>query len=129
MLTNRIVIDWTLSLLVTQGRMKGVPYETRTHLWRFASLACKPLYHPSCPILNNRILVVFTKILLRCGTRPYEWGTQWNWNPLIKVCYSCMLTITPPEAPYVLKFFLSVFLRCGTGWNEWGTQWDSNSLV
>ena len=24
--------------------------------------------------------------LLRCGTRPYEWGTQWVSNSLVKVC-------------------------------------------
>ena len=32
---------------------------------------------------------------LRCGTRPYELGTQWDSNSLVKVCYSNLLTITP----------------------------------
>ena len=45
--------------------------------------------------------------LLRCGTRTYEWGTQWNSNSLVKASLSSLLTITPPEAPYkyVLLFF------------------------
>ena len=26
---------------------------------------------------------------LRCGARPYEWGTKWDSNSLVKVCSSC----------------------------------------
>ena len=29
--------------------MNGAPNKTRTHSWRFASLACWPLYHQRCP--------------------------------------------------------------------------------
>ena len=32
--------------------------------------------------------------LLRCATKPYEWGTQWELNSLVKVCKSSLLTIT-----------------------------------
>ena len=32
--------------------------------------------------------------MLRCSTRPNEWGTQWDLNSLLQVCYSSLLTIT-----------------------------------
>ena len=35
-----IVIYKALCFNVAQGRMNGVPNETRNHSWRFASLAC-----------------------------------------------------------------------------------------
>ena len=35
--------------------------------------------------------------LIRCGTRPIEWGTQWDLNSLLQVCDSSLLTITLPE--------------------------------
>ena len=40
--------------------------------------------------------------LLRCGTRPYEWGTQLELNSLMKVCLSNLLTITPPESQKIV---------------------------
>ena len=42
----------------------------------------------------------YTKLWLRCGTRPYERRTQWNSNSLVKVCSSSLLTISLPEAPW-----------------------------
>ena len=41
----------------------------------------------------------FLNFLLWCGTWPYVWGTHWDSNSLVKVCLSCVLTITPTEAP------------------------------
>ena len=38
--------------------------------------------------------------LLRCGTRPNNWGTQRDSNSLLQVCKSSLLTITLPEAPH-----------------------------
>ena len=37
--------------------------------------------------------------LLKCDIRPYEWGTQWDSNSLMKVWVSGLLTIKPSEAP------------------------------
>ena len=45
------VIYWTFCLDAAQDHMNVAPNETQTHLWRFASLACEPLYHLRCP--NN----------------------------------------------------------------------------
>ena len=36
----RVVIHKAFCLDVAQGLMNRAPYETQTHLWRFASLAC-----------------------------------------------------------------------------------------
>ena len=47
--TKGVLIYKALCFDVAQGRMNGVPNETRTHSCRFASLACKPLHHQRCP--------------------------------------------------------------------------------
>ena len=54
-----------------------------------------------CRVLLPAGLLCSVNILsfLRCITRPYEWGTQWYSNSLVKVCKSNLLTITPPDAP------------------------------
>ena len=44
--TKTIVIYKAFCLDVAQGRMNGAPNETRTHTYRFASQACKPLHYP-----------------------------------------------------------------------------------
>ena len=54
--------------------------------------------------LNSNALSILIRcyilsFLLRCGTRPYELGTQWDLNSFVKVDLSILLTITPPEAP------------------------------
>ena len=41
----RVVIYEAFCLHVSQGLMNEVPNETQTHLWTFASLACKPYHH------------------------------------------------------------------------------------
>ena len=41
----------------------------------------------------------FTYFLLRCSTRPNEWGTQWDSNLLLKVSKSSLLTIKLPRRP------------------------------
>ena len=47
---------------------------------------------------------------VRCGTRPYEWGTQWESDSLVKkVCEFSLLAITPPEVPVMFK---------SEGWRE-----------
>ena len=38
-------------------------------------------------------------ILLRCGTRLYEWDTQWDSNSLVKI----------PEAPKSLSFLANYY--------------------
>ena len=38
--------------------------------------------HPSFVTLNCNL----RSSLLRCGTRPNEWGTQWDSNSLLQVC-------------------------------------------
>ena len=38
-------------------------------------------------------------VLLRYGTRPYEWGTHRDSNLLMEFCLSCLEIITPPEVP------------------------------
>ena len=47
--TRLLVIYKALCFDVAQGRMNGVPNETRTYLCRFASPACKLLHHQRCP--------------------------------------------------------------------------------
>ena len=37
---------------------------------------------------------------LRYGTRPYEWGTQWHSNSLVKVCSFISLKIILLKVPY-----------------------------
>ena len=55
--------------------MDGAPSVTRTHSRMFASLACQPLHHSKRPGRANSNL---RNVLLRCGTRPNECGTQWD---------------------------------------------------
>ena len=50
--------------------------------------------------------------LLQCGTRPNEWGTQWDSNSLVKVCQSSLLTITPPEVPLFISMYMYILLFC-----------------
>ena len=68
-----------------------MPYELGTQRdenWRvkvFSSslLTIKP------PEANFNVLFKKKKllsILLRCGTKLYEWGTQWDSNSLVNVC-------------------------------------------
>ena len=42
---------------------------------------------PSCRHSSNLV-----KVLLRCGTKEYKWGTQWDSNSLVKLC-SCNFLI------------------------------------
>ena len=51
--------------------------------------------------------------LLRCSTRPNEWGTQWDSNSLLQVCYSSLQTITLPEVPfYTTRGAFLLYPRC-----------------
>ena len=72
-----IVIYKALWFDVAQGRMNGAPNETR-------------LYYIN---LQN--------LLIRCGTRPIEWGTN--------------------ETRLYYSNLQSSLLRCGTRLYEWGT--------
>ena len=77
--------------------------------------------------------------LLRCGTRPYGWGTQWELNSLIKVCLSTLLTTTPPEVPLFLQHLRCPFftptevppflqhLRCPFFYTIWGAPFFYNT--
>ena len=38
---------------------------------------CEHIYRNDCNLRSS---------LLRCGTRPIEWGTQWDSNSLLQVC-------------------------------------------
>ena len=53
----------------------------------------------------------FVSVWLRCGTRPYEWGTQWNSSSLAKVCFYSLRTITPPETSMIIAFIFILFQR------------------
>ena len=54
-----------------------------------------------------------SSLLLRCGTRPYEWGTQWDSNLIMKVCESSWLTITPPQGDhFLLRHVNTCWLLC-----------------
>ena len=50
------------------------------------------------------IYINLLSFLLRCGTRPNEWGAQWDWNSVVKVCKSILQTITPSEALYTCVY-------------------------
>ena len=39
-----------------------------------------------CPEELGRSICNLRSSLLRCGTRPIEWGTQWDSNSLLQVC-------------------------------------------
>ena len=56
--------------------------------------------------------------LLRCGTRPNEWGHPMRLE-LIRVG---LLTVTPPKVPLMGWYsnLRSSLLRCGTRPNKWG---------
>ena len=69
--------------------MNEAPSETRTHSWRFVSLACLTITPPKCPGLIG--LSNWLSFLLRCFIRLYEWGTQWDSKSLVKVCLSSLL--------------------------------------
>ena len=68
---TNLVIYKAFCLEVVQGRMNGAPNKTRTHSWRFASLACKPLHHPRHPALTN------------------------SWKQDVHSIHSCMLDLYP----------------------------------
>ena len=54
----------------------------------------------------------------RCGSRPYEWGIKWDSNSLVLYCLSSLITITPLEAPFLVRsedhgqhFFWAIFFQ------------------
>ena len=47
----------------------------------------------NCTASNNSQSFMFI-----CGTRPYDWSTQWDLNSIMKVYKLSLLTINPPEA-------------------------------
>ena len=71
------IIYEALCFDVVQGRMNGAPNETRTHTCKFTIVKLANHYTTK-GALNN-----LQRSLLRCGTRPNEWGAQWDSNSLV----------------------------------------------
>ena len=46
---------------------------------------------------TNHTISNLLSFLLRCGTKPNKWGSQWDSNSLVWVCQSSLLNITPPD--------------------------------
>ena len=59
-------------------------------------------------LVNHRGRFLFCNLLsflLRFGTGPYEWGSQWDSNSLVKVCLSSLPAFTHPRRPRTSVFF------------------------
>ena len=53
-----VIIYQAFCLDAAQGRMNGAPSKTRTHLWRFANLACLLLHYSRRPIVIYEALCI-----------------------------------------------------------------------
>ena len=67
------------------------------------------------------LVINLQSFLLKCGTRPYEWGPQWNSTSFMKVCESSLLTITPnffiyeTRIPFLFIHYKNIINVCVPG--------------
>ena len=61
-----------------------------THKGWYAIKPNKPMNQLNSSTTSSNLL----SILLRCGARPNEWGTQWDSNSLLQVCLLNLLIFT-----------------------------------
>ena len=57
------------------------------------------LHHPKALQLFSNLL----SFLFRCGAKQYEFGIKWDANSFVKVYWSHLLTLTPPEVANITK--------------------------
>ena len=82
-------------------------------------------------------------VLLRCDTRPYEWGIQWDSNSLVKIGQSSLLTFTSPYVLSLLHRYITflhlVYSSLSSSWKcpwcngyrrrKWTRRHESKSLT
>ena len=62
----------------------------------------------------SKKLIIYPAFLLRCGTKRYEWDSK----SLVKVCLSCLRTITPLKVPilsgtnHISRVGLYLYVSC-----------------